>query len=109
MSKLYVLQHWFWEGDSYLVNSFCGIFDNVESVPEHIRNYIPAIQRYELNGQLHWYATDGAVKKTIPCKHKGFYTDSDIEQVPNESDGSYSVPGFYTFTSLTLNEFIESQ
>ena len=63
---------------------------------KHIKEYAPKYKSFH-------------TKEEIPCKYKGFYTDSDIGQSPNENDGSYRMPGFYTFTYLNLNELIRQK
>lgn len=88
MNKLYVLLLYFWEGDSYLVNDFRGIFDSIESVPENIRNH--SIEFKDRKG------------KPYEPKYKGFYSPG--EKLPKENDGHYGSPGFFSLEEIEVNK-----
>lgn len=79
MEKLYVLLMWFWEGDSYLVNEYKGVFSDITKIPDRIKSYT--------------------------CKwSQSIYTDDNINTMPQEIDGGYNSDVFYTFTEIKLNE-----
>lgn len=71
---VYVVLHWFWEGDSYLVNSFVDIAGTLGEAR--------AIYSEHQTGLLLLYLPE--------------------EEIPSSSDGQYGSPGFYQILKKTL-------
>ena len=87
---MYVLCYNWWEGDDHLVSEFSGIFESLDFVPEKIKNHKP----------------DG-FRKPKDWKYLGFYTNSNIKKAPDQCDGHYGAPGFYTFLEININKLIK--
>lgn len=88
MGKLYVLLCYFWEGDSYLVSDFKGVFDSIESVPEEVTNH-----KVEYKDRMN---------NKVELKYKGFYLPG--EELPEESDGHYGCPVFFALQEIEVNK-----
>lgn len=71
---VFVILHWFWEGDSYLVNSYVGIGSTIEQAESIIDS-----QKETL---------DEGLQNRIKTYYPG-------ENIPKEDDGNYYADSFY--------------
>jgi hypothetical protein len=77
--KVYIVLNWFWEGDSYLVNSYEDCFSELNLALEHARN----------------------LAMTAPgIEDKKIYGIGD--EIPKEAYGGYGAPNFYQIIEKTL-------
>lgn len=90
---MYILQWYYWDGDSYLVSTFKGVFDSIENIPKEIKEFIP--KKYNRRQQ----------KKSEESESwKGFYIPN--EPLPKWEDGGYGSTGFYVLENLEINKLI---
>jgi hypothetical protein len=73
--KVYIILNWFWEGDSYLVNSYEDCFSELKSALEHAEN-LAAERKNKIYGVGH--------------------------EIPKEQDGGYGSPSFYQIIEKEL-------
>lgn len=73
--KVYILLNWFWEGDSYLVNSYVDCFAELKDALEH-------------------------AEKLAKEKNNRIYGVG--HEIPKEKDGHYRSPSFYQIIEKNL-------
>lgn len=91
---MYILQWYYWDGDSYLASMFKGVFDSIESIPKEIKEFVPRKYDRRLRKESEEIET-----------WKGFYMPN--EPIPKCGDGGYGSRGFYALENLEINKLTE--